>query len=178
MRCQECVDPRGVGLEPGPHFSRQKRDLGLGGAIETEDAHLAVVCRRLRPEDLGQPSRTIAALQLHLEEAILGMDKAEAEGGILVVASGYQGNAVGVAVDADLGVQPGDDEAAAGLRQRRAQIKGDPAAEDHEQCQQADSSGPEPPSLALGTERTRASQHQHVDKYLINLCCQIRKMCL
>ena len=143
MGCQESVDPGGISLEPASDRRGQKRELGLGGAIEAEDAHLPVGRRRLRPEDLGEPSRTITALQLHLEEAVLGMDEAEAEGGILVIAGGDQRHAVGIAVDADLGFQPGEDEAAAGLRQGRQQIKSDPAAEDHEQRQQARKNAPD-----------------------------------
>ena len=61
------------------------RNLGLGGAIEPEHAHLRVDRHRVRPEDLGQPSGAVAPLQLHLEQPVLGMGETEAEGGVVVV---------------------------------------------------------------------------------------------
>ena len=118
MRCQKRVDPGGIGLEPGFDLRRQERDFGLGGAIKAEDAHLSVGCHRLRPENLGEPSGAIAALQLHLQQPVLGMDKAEPKGGVRVVTSGDQRHAVGVALDPNCAFGSGSDDAAVELRQR------------------------------------------------------------
>ena len=50
-------------------------------------------------EDLGQPAGAIAPHRLHLEQPVLGMRKAETEGGVRVIARGDQRHAVGVARD-------------------------------------------------------------------------------
>ena len=84
-RCEKGVDPGGIGVERALHLRRQKRDFGFGGAIEAEHPHLPVGRDRLGPEDFGEPAGAVAPLQLHLEQPVLGMHKAEAEGGVFVV---------------------------------------------------------------------------------------------
>src|SRR6516162_9030809 len=98
-RREKGVDPGGVCFEPAPYRRRQKRDFGLGGAIKAEDAHLPIGYQRLGSEYLGEPSGAVAALQLHLEQPILGMGKAKAKGGVFVVLGDDQRDPVGIALD-------------------------------------------------------------------------------
>src|SRR4029077_19751762 len=100
-RCEKGVDPGRISFESAPHLHRQKRNLRLRSVIEAEDTHLPVGRERLGPKYLGEPSRTIAALQLHLEQPVLGMHKADTERGVFVVLRDDQRDAIGITLDAD-----------------------------------------------------------------------------
>src|SRR6266700_4093315 len=64
------------------------------------------------------------------------MDKAEAEGDIFVVLGSDQRHAIGVPLDPDLDLWPGHHDPTIDLRQRRAEIQVEPAAEDDQQRQE------------------------------------------
>ena len=115
----------------------------MRSAIEAEDPHLPIGCQRFGPKYLGEPSRTVAALQLHLEQPVLGMHKAETEGGVFVVLRDDQRDAVGITLDADFRFWAGHHEPTVGLRQRRQQIEAEPAPRDKQQSQQADQTAPD-----------------------------------
>src|SRR5262249_21663094 len=102
-----------------------------------EDTHLPVNRESLPSEDLGEPPGTVAALQLHLEQAVLGMNKTKPKGGVLVVLGTYHRDPVGVALDADFSLRSGHDEPPSGLRQRRKEIEDEPPAKDDQQRKQA-----------------------------------------
>jgi hypothetical protein len=75
-----------------------------------------------------------APQQLHLKEAILGVDVPQPEGGVRVIARADQRDAVLVAGDRHLGLEPRHRDPALDPRQRRAEIEREPAAEgEHEQ---------------------------------------------
>jgi len=93
---------RVTAVEPAPHRRRQCRNFRLDGAIKPEHPHLAVGRQRLPPKNLGEPAGPIAPLQLHLEQPVLGMGKAEPERGILIARSGDQRHAIGIAGDPHL----------------------------------------------------------------------------
>ncbi len=69
------VDPRGVGFRFGPRVRRKQRDLGFGYAAHAEDAHPAVDREHFRPERLGQSPLDKPALELHLPQPVVRMDK-------------------------------------------------------------------------------------------------------
>src|SRR5215472_4343908 len=132
-RSEKGVDAGCVSLEPAPDACRQKWDLALGGTIKAENPHLAVSRHCLGPESLCEPPGAVAALQLHLEQPVLGMCEAKAKGCVFVVLRGDQWDAVSVALDTDFGFRPGHGKPAIGLRQRRPQIEVQPTAYDEQQ---------------------------------------------
>ncbi len=111
------VDSPRIGREHLPARRREKRDIGRGGAVEAEHPHLPIDRQSLLPEDFGEPAGAVTPHQLHLEQPVLGMDKAEAEGGVRAVPGEDQRHAVGIAQDANRMPQPGDGEAPLRLRQ-------------------------------------------------------------
>ena len=80
--------------------------LSPARAIEPEPAHRAVgidqaAADQLGRQDLRQPALAEAAHQLHLPEAVLGMDVAQPEGGVLERARDDVRHGVPVAHDLD-----------------------------------------------------------------------------
>jgi hypothetical protein len=61
------------------------------------------------------------ALQIHLEQAVLGMDKSKREGRIQIIGGGYGGDAGRVAIDPYWREQASYDPLLAPRRQRRAE---------------------------------------------------------
>ncbi len=69
----------GISLKQMLSLGRQMLIICLCDAIETEPAHEAIGLDRGRADYLRQSSGTQPARQVHLEQAILGMDEAEGE---------------------------------------------------------------------------------------------------
>ena len=93
---QKRIDAGSVGFEALPHRRGQVREGRLSQAVKAEHPHLRVGANQLRPEDLRQPAGAVTPHRLHLEKAVLRMRKAEAEGGIRIIARGDQRDPIGI----------------------------------------------------------------------------------
>ena len=79
---EEGIDAVGIGLEPGDRRRLEVSEARFGQAIQAERAHEPVARQRRRAKDLREPPRAQPPAELHLEEPVLGMGEAEAEGRI------------------------------------------------------------------------------------------------
>jgi hypothetical protein len=138
----ECVDARGVGLKRRLHLLGKLAELPLGRACQPERAHHLVGIERAGTEPLGEPPGAIAALRVHLEEAILGMDVAEREGGIEVVLGGDGGDADHVARDPHRGRDALHDARRPERRQRGMQPQQPRERRDDRRQQEDDENAP------------------------------------
>ena len=134
---QPGVDAGGVGFEQGARAGRERVHAFARLPVDAEPAHGAVGVDQAAADhpwrdDLGQAPLAQAAHQLHLPEAVLGMDVAEAEGGILDGAGDDVRHGVLVAQDLDRGFQPGGLEVAAVGRQRAAYLEVGAGEEDQD----------------------------------------------
>jgi hypothetical protein len=88
----------------------------------------AVVGQHGGTQQLGQLAGSQAALQVHLEEPLLGVDKAQAPGQVEPAGAAEDGHAPGVALDAEGRPQPGQAALAIHLGQARHQPPAQPQA--------------------------------------------------
>ena len=109
-----------------------------GGAVETESgagAHavrsvVAIERQRRRPDERCELSRRTAPHEVHLEEALLGVDEAEGACEIQASVTLKRRNPIGVAPDLDRSVETFEAERPVGRRQARPQEPIDRAAGD------------------------------------------------
>ena len=78
LRVDEGVDAARVGLEACARLGRERRQRALGMAVEVERAQEHVGGERALAENLRQAALAGAARQLHLPQAILGVQEARA----------------------------------------------------------------------------------------------------
>ena len=116
------VDPVGVGVE-------QRPPLGIGAGVglfgdvpESMDAILGVDLERAGADERAQLAGGLAALQVHLEEAVLGVDEAECAGHVRTRGAGDRGHAERVACDRDWRRKPGQRAVTLERRQAGAEL--------------------------------------------------------
>ncbi len=120
-RGEEGIDAGRIGVERRAHLGREDGKLRLGRAIEAEHPHRAIDPQGARAEDFREPPGAIAPHHVHLEQAVLGMDEAEREIGVVLVLRGDRRNAVGVAADLHRRVETWQRQRAIRDGQRRAE---------------------------------------------------------
>ena len=130
---EEGVDPGAVSVGDRLQLRRQGPELRFRQVVEAERAHHGIGRHGRRADDLGQPPGAEPARQVHLQQAILGMDETEREIGVVLGGSADGDDAVAIAPDLDRAGQAGDLEGAADLRQRLAQPDEEPEAEEAHQ---------------------------------------------
>ncbi len=101
MRAQGLVHAVDVALDGLASELGQVLERALGRASQPQRAHGHVGRHRGLAEDLGQAPGHQAALVLHLPQAVLGVDVAEAEPGVLRPRREHVRHAVRVAHDVD-----------------------------------------------------------------------------
>src|SRR5690348_12248405 len=99
---------------------------------------------RLRPDQCGQFARGIAALQVHLEKALLPMHVAECVGEVAAILRGDGGYAVGIAHDGDRRRQPLRRHRAVGLRAAARQQSPADRQHDHDDDDQREGDASNP----------------------------------
>ncbi len=98
---QAGVDAVDVGLQQRPLGGVEAADDVPGAGTETVAADIAVDVEQGGPQQGGQLAGRAAALQVHLEEAVLGVEVAQGAGQVGAAAGGDVGHAQGVAGDGD-----------------------------------------------------------------------------
>lgn len=142
-----CIDAGGIGFEGLAQGRARGPELRLGRAVEAEDAHAPVDGEDIRPDHLGQAAGTEAAHRIHLEQPILGVEKAEGEVGVVARGGGDAGHAPIITANGDRGLQSRYLQFARFLRQAAAQIEepGTPRqASQPDQPQDADKASAQP----------------------------------
>ena len=96
-RLEPRVDPVDVGGDPPPRRGFEVGERRRRPPVETEHPKQPVGPDGGRPQHLGEPPGSDSAVHLHLPQPVLGMDVAEGEEGVLLVAGEDVGDAVAVA---------------------------------------------------------------------------------
>ena len=89
--------------------------------VQAERTHEPIDRQGVGPDQFREPARADPTLQLHLPQAILGMDEAQREHRIVGALRDNPGNAEIVAGDHNFRFDPGKPQGAVGGRQRRGQ---------------------------------------------------------
>src|SRR3546814_10363782 len=74
---EEGVDAFRIGLQGRLCFAGEVLEIGLGELAEAEGAEKAIEAQRRLPHHLGEAAGGGAAHEIHLPQALLGMDEAE-----------------------------------------------------------------------------------------------------
>src|SRR3546814_909854 len=74
---EEGVDAFRIGLQGRLGFAGEVLEIGLGELAEAEGAEKAIEAQRRLPHHLGEAAGGGAAHEIHLPQALLGMDEAE-----------------------------------------------------------------------------------------------------
>lgn len=133
-----CVDATGVDLQVMQLVFGNRGDGPVGAGAKLQGSLETVVLKEGWTEDLGEFAGSVAAEDIHLEEAILGGDEALCEGQIVEGGGTNVGNAVGIALNGDGSGKPGDRKGSIDLRERAYQHMVDIASRSKERGQAQD----------------------------------------
>ena len=104
----EGVDPFGVGANLGPRVLRQVIQVGLTKPVEAKGADQTVGIQRDVAKQLGQAASPDAPVDLHLPQAVLGMDVTLGAESIAGVVGVDVGNSPLIAEDLNAAFQRGN----------------------------------------------------------------------
>ena len=102
----ESVDPGGIGLQHGPGGWGQTGQHRRHVPRNPEAAHLQIPLQRLAAHHLRPAAGGAAPVIFHLPQPILGRDESLAEPGIVLRGRPEMGDAMGVPVNGEGGLQP------------------------------------------------------------------------
>ena len=155
------VDPRGIGVEHRPLLRRGLLIDGLGHGAEAVHPVAEVELQERGAEDLGELASGPAAQEVHLEEALLGMEEAGRPGDVDAVGAADRGDPQGVALDRHRRREAGEGAAAVELRQALAhpapQVEAGGEEGDDQESDEDEEDQAEPPQERSGAARTGIS---------------------
>jgi hypothetical protein len=133
------VHARGVRLERGAAVVGDRRRQSLGRAPDSQTPHLLVVFERPLAEKLGETAGGGAPRELHLEEAVVGVQPAERHEGVAGGAGANVRHRPLVETDVDCSREPAQRGASVALRKPAARQPEQRRGGDRHQEEQGDS---------------------------------------